>query len=73
MKLMRTNIYLEMKPPKSHLDNTHKRDKQNAHKTIMSKSEWLKINSRKFTDMRFMFTKQILCVQNIIIFLQVKN
>jgi hypothetical protein len=59
---MLTNIYLEIKPPKSHLDNTHTKDDQNAHKTTMCKSEWLRINSSKFTDMQFMFTKQILCV-----------
>jgi len=51
-----------MKPPKSHLDNTHTKDNQYAHKTIMCKSEWLKINISKFADMQFMFTKQILCV-----------
>jgi hypothetical protein len=62
MKLMRTNIYLEMKPSKSHLDNIHTKDDQNAHKTIMYKSEWLQINSSKFTYKQFMFTKQILCV-----------
>jgi len=52
-----TNIYLEMKPTKPHLDNTHTKDDQNAHKTTTFKSECLKINSSKFTDMQFMFTE----------------
>jgi hypothetical protein len=63
MKLMRTNIYLEIKPPKSHLDNTHTKDDQNAHKTSMYKSGWLKTNQQIYIYGVYVYKTNFICIK----------